>query len=108
MYYLIEETLKECASIPTRENHEQYVAILTPEQWQKEYSAFDLGIDMDFETLDIHTTMAEVNYDSITGSFALPSIRNEDVVYRKFAFVIDEKASYSSTRMILLKRSSTG
>ncbi|MBR2802355.1 MAG: hypothetical protein IKE21_07160 [Erysipelotrichaceae bacterium] len=91
MYYLIEETLKECTSISTRESHEQYVAVLTPEQWQKEYSVFDLGIDMDFETLDIHTTMAEVNYDSITGSFALPSVRNGDIVYRKFAFVIDEK-----------------
>lgn len=46
---------------------------------------------MDFETLDIHTTMAEVNYDSITGSFAMPCINIRDISYKKFAFVIDEK-----------------
>ena len=91
MYYLIENTLKECDSIPARDDHKQYVAILTPEEWQKDSGIFDLGIDMDFETLDIHTTMAEVNYDSITGSFVIPCINNENIVYKKFAFVIDEK-----------------
>ena len=91
MNYLIEDTLKECPDIPARGSHEQYVAVLTPEQWQKECGAFDLGIDMDFETLDIHTTMAEVNYDSITGSFAIPYIQDGNTSYRKFAFVIDEK-----------------
>ena len=91
MYYLIENTLQECAGIPTADSHKQYVAILTPEQWQEEYSVFDLGIDMDFETLDIHATMAEINYDSITGSFVMPYINNGDMLYKKFAFVIDEK-----------------
>ena len=91
MYYLIENTLQECAGIPTADSHKQYVAVLTPEQWQEEYSVFDLGIDMDFETLDIHATMAEINYDSITGSFVMPYINNGDMLYKKFAFVIDEK-----------------
>lgn len=91
MYYLIENTLKECPVIPVKKNNNPYVAILTPEQWQKESSAFDLGIDMDFETLDIHTTMAEVNFDSITGSFAIPYVNEGNVDYKKFAFVIDEK-----------------
>ena len=92
MYYLIENTLKECSSIPAKESEKPYVAILTPEQWQKEYGTFDLGIDMDFETLDIHTTMAEVNFDSITGSFALPYENMGNLDYKKFAFVIDEKS----------------
>jgi len=91
MYYSIENTLKECPGIPAKEANIPYVAILTPEQWQKEYGTFDLGIDMDFETLDIHTTMAEVNYDSITGSFAIPYVNEGNVSYKKFAFVIDEK-----------------
>ena len=91
MYYLIENTLQECAGIPAADSHKQYVAVLTPEQWQEEYSVFDLGIDMDFETLDIHATMAEINYDSITGSFVMPYINNGDMLYKKFAFVIDEK-----------------
>ena len=90
MYYLIENTLKECASITTKEINTPYVAIFTPEQWQKEREAFDLGIDLDFETLDIHTTMAEVNYNSITGSFVIPSEKEGNISYKKFAFVINE------------------
>ena len=90
MYYLIENKLRECSTIPAKDSNKQYVAILTPEQWQKEGAAFDLGIDMDFETLDIHTTMAEVNYNSITGSFAIPYENGGTIDYKKFAFVIDE------------------
>ena len=90
MYYLIENTLNECPGIPAKESNIPYVAILTPEQWQKEKGVLDLGIDMDFETLDIHTTMAEVNYNSITGSFALPYENNGTVDFKRFAFVIDE------------------
>ena len=62
MYYLIENTLQECAGIPAADSHKQYVAVLTPEQWQEEYSVFDLGIDMDFETLDIHATNEKPPY----------------------------------------------
>ncbi len=90
MYYLIENTLREHPDIPVRDGNKPYVAILSPEQWQKESNNLDLGIDMDFETLDIHTTMAEVNYNSITGSFAIPYDNNRTVDYKKFAFVIDE------------------
>ena len=90
MYYLIENTLREHPDIPVRDGNKPYVAILSPEQWQKESNNLDLGIDMDFETLDIHTTMAEVNYNSITGSFAIPYDNNRTIDYKKFAFVIDE------------------
>lgn len=92
MYYLIENTLRECASIPARESNKPYVAILTPEQWQNEGGILDLGIDLDFETLDIHTTMAEVNYNSITGSFAIPYENKGTIDYKKFAFVIEENS----------------
>ena len=92
MYYLIENTLRECASIPARESNKPSVAILTPEQWQNEGGILDLGIDLDFETLDIHTTMAEVNYNSITGSFAIPYENKGTIDYKKFAFVIEENS----------------
>ena len=92
MYYLIENTLRECASIPARESNKPYVAILTPEQWQNEGGILDLGIDLDFETLDIHTTMAEVNYNSITGSFAIHYENKGTIDYKKFAFVIEENS----------------
>ncbi len=92
MYYLIENSLRECNDIPSGENNIPYAAILTPEQWQKERGILDVGIDMDFETLDIHTTMAEVNYNSITGSFAIPYEDDGNIDYKKFAFVIDENS----------------
>ncbi len=90
MYYLIENTLKKCPNILTKDSTIPYVAIMSLEQWQKEREFLDLGIDMDFDTLDIHTTMAEVNYNSITGSFAIPYINEGSVDYRKFAYVINE------------------
>jgi magnesium transporter len=90
MYYLIEKTLKKCPNILAKESTKPYVAIMSQEQWQKESEFLDLGIDMDFETLDIHTTMAEVNYNSITGSFALPYENDSTIAYKKFAYVINE------------------
>ena len=89
MYYLIESTLKECDSITGAS--QPYVAILTPDQWLLQRGDFDQGIDLDFETLNIHTTMAEVNYDSITGSFAIPYDNKGTADYKKFAFVINER-----------------
>lgn len=91
MYYLIENTLKECDKSECLESKQKYAAVLTPEEWLKERDVFDMGIDMDFEPLDIHTTMAEVNLDSVTGTFAIPYSDDDSVKYKKFAFVLDEK-----------------
>ena len=91
MYYLIGETLKECTLKECRGSKSQYVAVLSPEEWQKERDHFDMGIDMDFDILEIHNTKAEVNYDSVTGTFALPDREDMSAGYRKFAFALDEK-----------------
>ena len=91
MYYLIDETLKESSLQQCLQSGKPCAAILTPQQWQQRRDEFDLGIDIDFDTLDIHTTMAEVNYDSITGSFMIPVHDANPVEYRKFAFALDEK-----------------
>lgn len=92
MYYLIENTLMECPNISEKDCNKPYVAIFTPEQWQKACNTFDLGIDMGFEASDIHTTKAEVNYNSITGSFVMPYENNGTIEYKKFAFVIGENS----------------
>ena len=101
MYYLIEKTVNKCPNILAKESTKPYVAIMSLEQWRKESEFLDLGIDMDFETLDIHTTMAEVNYNSITGSFALPYENDGIIAYKKFAYVINEAASSSSMKPML-------
>lgn len=46
---------------------------------------------MDINTDEIHNTKVEVNYDSLTGTFCVPSRRNITEVSYKYAFVIDEK-----------------
>ncbi len=91
MYYLIESTLNECSAKECHNGKAQYVAVLTPEEWQKEREDFEMGIDMDFDTLDIHTTKAEVNYDSVTGTFSLPDRKDLAGDYKDFAFALDEK-----------------
>ena len=91
MYYLIESTLRECQPGACLRGEEQYVAVLTPEEWQKERDSFDMGIDMDLDILDVHYTEAEVNYDSVTGTFALPDRSDMSAEFRKFAFALDEK-----------------
>ena len=50
-----------------------------------------MGIDLDLDTRDIHNTKAEVNYDSLTGSFQIPD--REDLRGNEFCFtfVLDEK-----------------
>lgn len=91
MYYLIENTLRECLAGEWLGAKKQFVAVLTPEEWQKERESFDMGIDMDLDILDVHSTKAEVNYDSITGTLSLPDRNDMDADDRKLAFALDEK-----------------
>jgi len=91
MYYLIESTLRECSPGACFNGEAQYVAVLTPEEWQKERDSFDMGIDMELDIMDVHNTQAEVNYDSVTGTFALPDRNDMSAEFRKFAFALDEK-----------------
>ncbi len=91
MYYLIGSALRECSAEECRSGKEQYVAILTPAEWQKERESFEMGIDLDFDITEIHNTQAEVNYDSVTGTFALPDRADMSAEYKKFAFALDEK-----------------
>ena len=50
-----------------------------------------MGIDIDFGMDDIFLTKAEVNYDSLTGTFAIPDRNNPSADDMKFAFAMDEK-----------------
>lgn len=69
----------------------QFVAVMNSEEWQKTKDSFEMGIDIDFGMDDIFLTKAEVNYDSLTGTFAIPDRKNPSGDDLKFAFVMDEK-----------------
>ena len=91
MIYLIEETLKEVSRKELKNTDKQYVVVLSTEEWMEHKDSFEMGIDFDPGTAEIYTTKAEVNYDSLTGSFSIPDrtdFNNDDC---KFAFALDEK-----------------
>ncbi len=91
MHYLIDTILKNCSPEECHGGAHQYVAVLTPAEWNRECDSYEMGIDMEPDTGEIYTTKAEVNYDSITGTFAIPDRSNMSGDGRKFAFALDEK-----------------
>ena len=91
MYYLIEETLKEIGFEEVKKASAQYVAVLTFDEWEENKDSFDMGIDIEPDFKDIHTTEAEVNFDSLTGSFFIPNRSDISDKSDKFSFALDEK-----------------
>jgi len=88
---VIEETLRKVSQDEIKKSGKQYVAVLTSDEWAKNKDSFGMGIDMDLDLSDIFLTKAEVNYDSLTGSFAIPDRKNPSGDDLKFAFALDEK-----------------
>ena len=91
MYYLIDTMLRNCSEKECHSGKQQYVAVLTPEEWNTQRDSFEMGIDMEQNILEIYTTKAEVNYDSVTGTFSIPNRKDMFGDYFEFAFVLDEK-----------------
>ncbi|MBQ1311572.1 MAG: magnesium transporter CorA [Blautia sp.] len=91
MYYQIKDTLIESTMDCVKDRSAQFVAILTPEEWQKSRDSFDMVIDMELEAGGLHDTKAIVNYDSLTGSFSIPDRENPGGKRHTFAFALDEK-----------------
>ena len=90
--YLLTESIQACSKADMlSKKAAQYVAVLTTPEWEQERESFDMGIDLELNTHDIHNTKAEVNYDSLTGSFQIPD--REDLKGKEFcfAFALDEK-----------------
>ncbi len=91
MYYLIDTMLRKCSAEECHSGEFQYVVVLSPEEWNAECDSYEMGIDMEPDTREIYTTNAEVNYDSVTGTFAIPDRSNMSGDYHNFAFALDEK-----------------
>ncbi len=91
MYYLLKNSLEPCTLEGLGDRRYQYAAVLTPEEWQAQQTIFDMGIELEPDVLSIHSTKAEVNYDSLTGSFLLPDRRDLTGSSTAFAFALDEK-----------------
>ena len=91
-YYFLEETVRPCAAEDLQERADrQYAAVLTPAEWQAQRDGFDMGIELEPELGNIHSTKAEVNYDSLTGTFRIPDRHDLQGKDSCFAFALDEK-----------------
>lgn len=90
--YLLEESIHPCTAEELHRRTDcQYVAVLTTPEWNRERDRFDMGIEMEPDTRNIHNTKAEVNYDSLTGTFRIPDRDNLRDREYCFAFALDEK-----------------
>ena len=91
-YYLLEETMRQCAAENLDDQmRSKYVAVLTSPEWERERERFDMGIELEPDAVHIHNTKAEVNYDSLTGTFQIPDRENLKERDFRFAFALDEK-----------------
>ena len=91
MFFAIEETLKEVDRKELKKSDKQFVAVLSFEEWKENKDSFEMGMDIEPDLSEIFLTKAEVNYDSLTGTFAIPDRKNPSGDDLKFAFVLDEK-----------------
>lgn len=91
MYYLISDNLNKVTLAECMKGIKPYVVIMNSAEWQREKDIFHMGIDLDIEYDRIHTTKAEVNYDSLTGGFTIPDKRNIAEMNHEFTFALDEK-----------------
>ena len=91
-HYLLEETLRPCTPEELHGRADcRYIAVLTTPEWKRERDRFDMGIELEPDAGDIHNTKAEVNFDSLTGSFQIPDRNNLKENEFCFAFALDEK-----------------
>ena len=91
MFFLIRETLESCDIEEIAAAEVPYVAVLTREEWRREKDRFAMGMDMETEPRAIPQTRAVVNYQSLTGSIAIPSMAYEENVAGSFSFALDER-----------------
>ncbi len=91
MLYYIKSTLEKAEETISGKQGAKYVAVLTSAEWMEFKDTFDMGIEMDIDLSAVHSTKAEVNYDSLTGTFSVPDRRNLSGINTNFAFALDEK-----------------
>ncbi len=91
MNYYIKHTLEQTDSLNIKNAGAQFVSVLTSAEWLEIRDEFDMGIEMDIDLSSVHSTKAEVNYDSLTGTFSIPDRDNISAPNITFAFALDEK-----------------
>ena len=89
MRYIIGETLSEVADGTVTD--EQFVDVLAPEQWRSMRESYSFGIDIEPDWNSALDSLAEENYDSITGTIHVPDRSDLSEEGAWFSFALDEK-----------------
>ena len=91
MYYKIGERIEKFEPTTFENIDFKYIAVIGSEEWTNSNRKFDMGIEWDINTEEISSTHIDVNIDSMTGTFSIPSRKNIFGPAHKFAFALDEK-----------------
>ena len=93
MYYLIRETLVPCTAEEALSGASPFAAVVTWSEWAEKKSSFKMGpdVDLDLDSPAVPITRAIVNFDSLTGSIAIPEMSYSPEVTGCFSFALDEK-----------------
>lgn len=90
-FYLIRKKLEETTAEQALNGSFKYAAVVSRREWLENQDIFQMGIDMDLELDMPHLTKAEVNFDSLTGSFSIPDRKNPEKHDLNFSFALDER-----------------
>lgn len=91
MYYQIKNTLTACEASDIKNRKVPYVANISLEEFEEKKDLFDMGIDLELDSDDDEVTDIQVNYDSLTGRFAIPDFTSIESPPHTFLFAIDER-----------------
>ncbi len=94
LFYINEHIIRKPKKRQKRQSKyrpKQYVAILTKAEWSEQKEYFSLGMDVPHRETEKSISQAEVNYSSITGTFAIPNRKDFSQPEARFSFVIDER-----------------
>ena len=89
--YQITETLRKVTLEEALTGGVPYAAVMSRVEWATAQERFGMGIDLDLELEHPHMTEAEVNIDSLTGSFSIPDRKEPQSHDYEFSFAMDEK-----------------
>ena len=91
MYYLIEQTLRPVTEEEYRKSRKARVAVLNKEEWEKEKKDLPFSEEIDRELEEMLTSEANVNFDSLSGTFSIPDRSNLDNDDFRFAYALNKK-----------------
>lgn len=91
LVYLIRESVEPAQEFRQEQGAQPFAAVMSREEWEANKDHFGMGIDMEMDLTSIRDTRAVVNYDSLTGTIAVPELSSSAEGKQQLAFALDER-----------------